>query len=265
MTADDRLAFGDLASEATATRFAFQPLFELAGDGLQPVALEARCRRFAGLPLAEPERFFDAVRRRGLEDQVDRVCVSEALQAAVDLGSPPVAINVHAATLEDPDFVAFLGAAADQLEVPLDRITLEILEHPSGPADRLARLQLESLRRRGLRVALDDVGRSSCYLPRLLEYRPDLIKIGRELVHGCDRDLRRVDILDSLVRLAAKFSARVVAEGVETDGELQTLRALGVELVQGFHCAPPLSADDLRLHALMPPVLTPAAATAAAR
>jgi EAL domain-containing protein (putative c-di-GMP-specific phosphodiesterase class I) len=254
----DRLERGDHAAQVAATRFVFQPVFELAGRDLRPYALEALCRTFAGLRLAEPEQFFAAARAQGLEAQVDRVCLAAALRAAAGLGAPPVAVNVHATTLDEPDFLHFLGATAERLGIPLDRITLEILEHSGGSADRQARLQLASLRRRGLQIALDDVGADSNYLPRLFAYRPDLVKVDRELVRSCEREPRRAIALGSIVDLATKFSARVVAEGIETAGELATVRALGIELVQGYLCGGPLSAGDLQASELLPAPLAAA-------
>jgi EAL domain-containing protein (putative c-di-GMP-specific phosphodiesterase class I) len=101
------------------------------------------------------------------------------------------------------------------------------------------------LRARGIGIALDDVGVGHSNYSMMLDCRPDLIKIDRYLVAGCHADPQRQAVLESIARLAPRLGARAVAEGVEEPDDLGTIRALGIDLVQGFLLSRPFFPRDV--------------------
>jgi EAL domain-containing protein (putative c-di-GMP-specific phosphodiesterase class I) len=96
------------------------------------------------------------------------------------------------------------------------------------------RAALVGLRRLGVRIALDDVGLGHSNYMMICECRPDYLKVDRYFVTGCHRDFHRRAVLASIEQLAGPFGARVVAEGVEDPAEMETLKRIGISLVQGF-------------------------------
>jgi EAL domain-containing protein (putative c-di-GMP-specific phosphodiesterase class I) len=114
-------------------------------------------------------------------------------------------------------------------------------------------------RKQGFVTALDDFGAGFAGLSLLANFRPDLIKIDMDLLRGIDTDAGRYAIVSGVVAIARALDVTVLAEGIETAGERETLRALGITLMQGYHFAKPM------LEAL-PPVagFTPTAAARAA-
>lgn len=130
-------------------------------------------------------------------------------------------------------------AAARRFGFPTDRLMFEIVEHEQ-PADR-AHLKhiVEEYQRQGFVTAMDDFGAGYSGLTLLADFRPDLIKLDIELVSGIDHDLPRQIIARHLLSMCRELGIKVIAEGVETIDEWQTLESLGVELFQGFLFAKP--------------------------
>jgi EAL domain-containing protein (putative c-di-GMP-specific phosphodiesterase class I) len=110
---------------------------------------------------------------------------------------------------------------------------------------------LDRIRATGLSIALDDVGHGHSNFKMIVDIRPEYLKLDRYFVEGIERDAVRQAIVECVVGLAARVGARVVLEGVGTESELATARALGVEIVQGFFFARPMPIADLRRHALL--------------
>jgi EAL domain-containing protein (putative c-di-GMP-specific phosphodiesterase class I) len=94
----------------------------------------------------------------------------------------------------------------------------------------------------GIRIAVDDAGSGYAGLRQILEMRPDVVKLDIALVRGIDTDPARRALASAMVAFASDTGAIVLAEGIETTGELDTLRSLGVTLGQGFLLARPAPA-----------------------
>ena len=99
---------------------------------------------------------------------------------------------------------------------------------------------VDAYRRRGFLTALDDFGAGYAGLSLLANFRPDLIKIDMDLVRGIDTDQGRSNIVSGILAIARSLGVSVLAEGVETRPEFETLRDLGIRLFQGYHFAKPL-------------------------
>lgn len=140
------------------------------------------------------------------------------------------------------------GQLADVLSaqnVPLERLVIEVTEHVriSSYADLHA--CLAQMRERGARLAIDDTGAGYASFNHVLQLRPDIIKIDRSLIANITEDAARRSLVTALVLLALDLDATVVAEGVETASELNTLAMLGVDCAQGYLLARP-STDHSR-------------------
>jgi len=95
-------------------------------------------------------------------------------------------------------------------------------------------------RKQGFLTALDDFGAGFAGLSLLANFRPDLIKIDMDLVRGIDTDAGRHVIVSGVVAIARALGVTVLAEGIETAAEREALRALGIDLMQGYHFAKPM-------------------------
>ena len=116
---------------------------------------------------------------------------------------------------------------------------LEITEHESVSDYEPLTNTLGFARSRGLRLAVDDAGSGYASFRHILTLRPDYIKLDRDLTAGIDTDAARRALASAVVMFALELDAQVTAEGVETEGELDTLCSLSVDAAQGYYLARP--------------------------
>ena len=125
-------------------------------------------------------------------------------------------------------------------DVPAERIVLELTEHTEVTDYANFAQGLESLRSQGVRLAVDDTGAGFSSLQHVLNLRPDIIKLDVGLTRGIDRDPARRALGRALLTFGLDaYDASIVAEGIETEGELEVLRALGCPCGQGFYLGRP--------------------------
>lgn len=216
-------------------RMAFQPILDLAAG--EAWAHEALVRGTNGegagevLARVTPENRF-------VFDQLARV---RAVETAAALGLPGrVSINfLPNAVYEPAHCLRTTIEAARRTGTPLDRIVLEVTEGERVVDPAHLRRIIETYKRSGLLTAIDDFGAGYSGLGLLAEYRPDVIKLDRELVRGIDGDRTRQAIVMGILGVCDALGILPVAEGVETEGEMRELLAMGVTRQQGFLFARP--------------------------
>lgn len=139
-------------------------------------------------------------------------------------------VNLHPMDLADPELLTF----DNPLSAHASRIVLEITERASFDDVPDARRRLESLRTIGYRLALDDLGAGYAGLNSFATMNPDVVKLDMALIQGVDRSPRQAKLITSLVQLCRDLGSRVIAEGVETEAEKETLVTCGCDLLQGY-------------------------------
>jgi diguanylate cyclase (GGDEF)-like protein len=157
----------------------------------------------------------------------------------------PVAVNVSAVELEDPDFARRVAGALDAAGVPAAWLQLELTE--SAPLVGSAPGQLAALRRRGVRVFLDDFGRGHSTLERVRSLPCDGLKMDQLFLRAWDAPCGTVEpavlgLVAGVVTLAHARGMVVVAEGVERSAQLAALREVGCDLYQGYLFSPGVDA-----------------------
>ncbi len=227
-------------------RTVFQPIFRLS-DG-RPVewGVEALTRGPAESHFANANVLFDYVRLKHAEPRADRRCVSQALRQALAIPEPlKIALNVHAATLDkDPEFPAWLAAEARRNGVPPTRLIVELVEQSQYWNLGRVHRAVEQVRRSGTSVALDDVGCGHCNYQMIVDLQPEYLKLDRYFVENCTTEPYRGAVIRSMQQLAGDIGSIVIAEGVETADELQTLQQFGLSLAQGFMLGVPQSVGE---------------------
>ena len=210
---------------------AFQPIVELSTN--KPAAVEA-LSRFALEPRRTPDLWFQEADAcdRGVE--LELFALDRAL-AYLPLLPPHVDLTVNAG----PHTAMSEGFHDRFPAIPAGRVVLELTEH--AVVDDYPELiaSLRTLRRGGLRIAIDDTGSGYSSLAHILKLAPDFIKLDRELTSGIDLDPVRRALASSLVSFAAETGAHIIAEGIETADELDILRDLGIRYGQGYHLGRP--------------------------
>ena len=208
----------------------YQPIVHL--DTADVAGVEALCRFDDGAPT---EHRFRTCEELGLAAPLDLAIVERALEDFPHLPGGYLALNLSASTICDRSLQALLESA----DVPHRRLVIEITEHARIPDYKQASSVIDALRKKGVRLAVDDAGAGWASFRHILSLRPDIIKMDRSLTRGVDVDPARRALAMALAIFAGEVGATVVAEGVETDGEVRALRLAGIHRGQGFILAPP--------------------------
>jgi EAL domain-containing protein (putative c-di-GMP-specific phosphodiesterase class I) len=171
----------------------------------------------------------------------DQQCRIKAVEWAAQLAVPAqLSINfMPNAVYQAETCIRATLEAARRCNFPLERIIFEVTEQEQVlDLDHLVGI-LRAYRKQGFRTAIDDFGAGYAGLNLLADFQPDLLKLDMELIRGIDRDGVRQTIVDGVLGICRRLGIRVIAEGVETVEELDTLRAMGIELFQGYLFARP--------------------------
>jgi EAL domain-containing protein (putative c-di-GMP-specific phosphodiesterase class I) len=250
--------------DPAALSVCFQPIFRLKDGTKQVDSLEALIRGPRNTNFARADILFDYVRRKKAEPAVDQSCLVAICDAALELPSDlRINVNVHASTLgQRSGFVDFFRHQAKKRSLPLERFTLEIVEH--APTCNIPELtnSVSELRGYGVRIALDDVGLGQSNYRMMLDCDPNYFKLDAYFVRGLNEDPKRRAVIESLVALAKALGSSVVAEGPNSEEDLSLLATLGVELVQANILCPALPVKELqsRGHVSYPAVTAGASA-----
>jgi diguanylate cyclase len=199
--------------------------------------------------LLQPDSFVPLAERVGLIPQLTRAVLEMAIDEAARLdryGHPlQMSVNISRHDLVDEDLPVFIDQLLEQHEVPHSRLTLEVTESCIGSDPERAKRSIDELRARGIRISIDDFGVGYSSMSQLLQLPIDELKIDKSFVLALEEDDRARAIISSTVELARALKLVVVAEGAEKTGNLNSLAYLGVDIVQGFFIARPLTSHEL--------------------
>lgn len=187
-----------------------------------------------------PDAFLSVAEDTGLIVPLGTQALHRALEdlapwlAHLDRSSAQLAVNVAAGQLNEGDFVAVIDNALASYGLAGHNLMLEITEtalinNPATVAETLA-----ALRDRGIQIAVDDFGTGYSSLTHLAHFPIDVVKIDRSFVAGLPTPDRHRQIVEAVVRLAHTMELTCVAEGVETQAQLDDLRTLGCDVGQGY-------------------------------
>jgi EAL domain-containing protein (putative c-di-GMP-specific phosphodiesterase class I) len=214
---------------------AFQPIVDLRDNSL--FAYEALVRGTDGSGAASVLSRVNADNRYAF----DQACRVKAVELASRLQIPCLlSINfLPNAVYQPATCIRATLAAAERFGFPTERILFEITEGEElVDKDHLKGIVLE-YKRQKFRTAIDDFGAGYSGLNLLAEFQPDVIKLDMALLRGIDTDPVRQVIVEGIVGICRKLEIDVVAEGIETDAELQYLQGQGLYLFQGYLLARP--------------------------
>jgi EAL domain-containing protein (putative c-di-GMP-specific phosphodiesterase class I) len=219
------------ALDCGAPRMVFQPIADLSSGSV--VGYEALAR-FDGYPPRAPEQWFAEAAEVGQGPALELAAIDGALRQFASVPADAfLTLNVSPTTACTPQLAAML------VTQQMPRLVLEITEHVR--VDDYVRL-LESvgrLRRSGVRLAVDDAGAGFASLHHTLQLQPDIIKLDITLTRDIDADPVKRALASSLVTFSSEIGAVLIAEGIETGREQETLVALGVPWGQGFFLGTP--------------------------
>ncbi|MBX3576394.1 MAG: EAL domain-containing protein [Rhizobiaceae bacterium] len=229
----------------------FQPQVSLTNGAI--TGIEALVRwRHPERGMISPGDFIPVAEKSGLMAEIGRIILSKAIETAagwhrdgIDFGR--LAINVSGTELREPDFDAFLFETLQQAGLPAQKLSLEIVEsvilddEKTGIASKL-----RYIRAAGVHLELDDFGTGYASLSHVNPNEIDRLKIDRRFVQNIDLNGDNSKIVRAITELARGLGISIIAEGAETEAELDSLLSIGCDQVQGYSIAFPMPDGEAR-------------------
>jgi EAL domain-containing protein (putative c-di-GMP-specific phosphodiesterase class I) len=220
----------------------FQPIYAL--DGGRLLAVEA-LTRFGRGPRWGPAVWFAEAHRAGLGVELELATLAAALRLDAVDEAVAVTFNASPQLLLDPRLAGLLEQHAGR------ELVVEVTEHTIIDDYRQIAESLARLRRRGLRVAVDDAGAGFASLRHIVRLEPDLIKLHPSLTQDLRHDPVRRPLADALIQFADRIGSGIVVEGIETVADLTTWQQLGARAAQGNVLGRPGHPPFPGVHALL--------------
>jgi diguanylate cyclase (GGDEF)-like protein len=230
-------------------KVAFQPIYSVTEKRI--VGLEALAR------WSHPERgeispkiFIPIAEETGLIQKLSSRVLATACRQTAEwnklLGCELfVSVNISIRQFSNPTLLPSIIQTLENSGLAPERLHLEITESALLLDDSIVERTLAEVRNHGIGVSLDDFGTGYSSLSYLLNLPVDELKIDQSFIHDLEFDRRRVELVKTVLSLGRTLGKRVVAEGVETKEQLEILRSLGCEFVQGYLISRPLAGSSV--------------------
>jgi len=217
---------------------AFQPIMDIESG--TPFAYEALVRGPQGQSAASVLEQVTPANKYAFDQQ----CRVKAIQTAAKAGllDTPAKLSINFlpnAVYEPKACIQLTLNTAAAIQFPTDRLIFEFTENEEMVDPTHVSKIVDSYKRMGFGTALDDFGAGHAGLNLLARFQPDIIKLDMDLIRNLDANLPKRLIIEAVVAMCAKLGVLVIAEGIETEAELDALRALGVRYIQGYLFAKP--------------------------
>ena len=217
----------------------FQPIINMKTADI--IGHEGLIRGPADSPLHSPLKLFNTARQYGKVAELEYLARREVLQSFFNLaGTGKVFLNISPDVLMSKDsrvgetlrYIEEIGLAPQQ-------VVIELTENAATTDYQLLRDATHYYRAMGFEIAIDDLGEGFSGLRMWSELRPDYVKIDQHFIQGINHDPLKLQFVRSIQEIANKSGARIIAEGIETEQELITIRDVGIAFGQGYHITRP--------------------------
>lgn len=217
----------------------FQPIVDL--KTAQGIGYEALTRGPSNSTLHSPFNLFQVAQECDRSAELEYACRENSCQRFAELeGCGKLFINVSPMVLLSKDFrEGMTQKILDRCGLKPDDIVIELSEQYPLDDYELIRKATKHYRAMGFEIAIDDLGSGYAGLRVWNEIRPDYVKIDRHFIDGIDSDLAKQEFVRSIQKIAERLSCKVIAEGIETIGQLRTVQNLNIFLGQGYYLSRP--------------------------
>jgi diguanylate cyclase (GGDEF)-like protein/PAS domain S-box-containing protein len=226
----------------------YQPQVDL--NTYRPVGMEALVRwQHPGLGLLLPAEFIQLAEESGLIVPIGNwvmraACLQNKYWQEMGLEPMRLSVNFSARQFQQPTFVSTCAAILKETKLDPEWLELELTEGSIMKDPEQAIEKLHALRKMGIKIAIDDFGTGYSSLSYLKRFPIDTLKIDKSFVNDVCTDPNDAAIVRAIVTLGHSLNLTVIAEGVETQGQLDYVSSIGCDMVQGFLFSKSLAADE---------------------
>lgn len=223
-------------------RTVFHPIVDLTNKEI--IGYEALTRGPQGTEYENPYILFDVAAETELLFELDRLCRKKALQNARGIKAKhKLFINCLPNAVLDPEFRdSYLKSFLEELKINPFNIVLEVTEREAIENYDLFKEAVQYYSDIGFAIAVDDTGAGYSSLETVVELKPQYIKLDISIVRGIDKNMLKQELIKAITVFSREMGSIVIAEGIETEEELKTLREIGINIGQGFLFAKPAPA-----------------------
>ena len=197
-----------------------------------------------------PSAFLHVLEKNGFIVEVDRyifeqVCIY--IRGRLDRKQPvvPISVNISRIDMCQADFIEFYSSVKKKYSIPDGMLQLEFTESIAYDNHELFSNMIKKLRDNGFDLSLDDFGKGNSSLNVIKDLHVDVLKLDMMFFRDCDSRERAEAVVTSIVSMAKALGMKTVAEGVETRSQVEFLRKIGCDVVQGFVFAKPMPAKEM--------------------
>ncbi len=225
----------------------YQPIIDTQTGAVSAAETLLRCTS-ARLSGVRVDQIIEVAERSSLIAEIDIWVLNAALNQMIEwdrvgLHLPKISINLSAMQVTNLEFMERVFEKIENVPFSRSRIQIEVTETARMTDIDIAAPQLKRLQQLGVYIALDDFGTGQASLTYLQRLHPDVVKIDRSFVEGVHKNHANATMVGAITVMAHCLGLKVVAEGVETEEELEFLRETGCDEIQGYIASKPLPAS----------------------
>lgn len=229
----------------------YQPKFNIKGDKPVLCSAEALVRWIhPELGFVRPDLFIPLFEENGLVTKLDRYVWEEAAHQIAawkkELGvTIPVSVNVSRVDIAAPDMTDFITKIVKENGLSASEYMLEITESAYTSDSKHIVEVIENLRSLGHKVEMDDFGSGYSSLNMLTSMPIDVLKMDKAFIRNIQPGNKEMKLVELVLDIAKNLGVPVVAEGVETEEELNMLKAAGCDIIQGYYFSKPIPPSEM--------------------
>ncbi|MFJ7734709.1 EAL domain-containing protein [Lysinibacillus sp. NPDC097287] len=226
----------------------FQPKIDLEKQSIQ--GLEALVRwNNKKLGFVSPAEFIPYAEETGLIIPLSEIIFNKACEAVIELQkhgkNMPIAINVSSIHFKQQNFLESIQSILEHHNTPASNFEIEVTERTVMNSATETVSKLVRLKQLGFKISIDDFGTGYSSLSYLVRFPLDCLKIDRSFIqHICSLDEKQA-VVDAIIQMSHRLKMKVVAEGVEQSQQVDILRKMNCDIIQGFYYSKPLPMHEL--------------------
>ncbi len=199
--------------------------------------------------LLSPTQFVPMAEENGLivpigEWVLETICNQLNQWKSIGINPSPVAINISARQLEQKNFVKSISAILEKTNIENELLEIELTESILIKNSQRNSRKLAKLRKKGMKISIDDFGTGYSSLSYLSNFPFDKLKIDQSFIRDITTDRAAASLATSIISMAHSLGVRVIAEGVETEAQLNFLKKYKCDEIQGYYYSKPIPAED---------------------
>ncbi len=226
----------------------FQPKIEMDNEQIQ--GLEALVRwNSESLGFVSPAEFIPYAEETGLIIPLSEIIIEKACEAVIKLQQfglkIPIAINISSIHFKQSNFLESVQVILERYNTPANNFEIEVTERTVMNSATETVSKLVRLKQLGFKISIDDFGTGYSSLSYLVRFPLDCLKIDRSFIQHISSLDEKQAVVDAIIQMSHRLKMKVVAEGVEQAQQVDILRKMNCDIIQGYYYSKPLPLDEL--------------------